>query len=122
MFADLADGVDPLTLIGPTTSIPRYDRFEWRRTLDPTFDHGNHEITVVAVEQSGNTNVLRENVFIDLCDADINKDGLLNFFDVSGFIAAYNAQDPAADLAAPFGTFNFFDVSAYISLYNAGCP
>ena len=57
-----------------------------------------------------------------VCDADFDGNGLLNFFDVSGFIAAYNAQDPAADLAAPFGVFNFFDISAYIALYNAGCP
>jgi hypothetical protein len=56
------------------------------------------------------------------CQADIDGNGVLNFFDVSGFIAAYNAQDASADLAAPFGVFNFFDISAYISLYNAGCP
>ena len=48
--------------------------------------------------------------------------GTLNFFDVSAFIAAYNAQDSSADLAEPIGTFNFFDVSAYIAAYNAGCP
>jgi hypothetical protein len=48
--------------------------------------------------------------------------GVLNFFDVSAFIAAFNAQNPDADLAAPLGTFNFFDVSAFIALYNAGCP
>tara|TARA_R110000782_G_scaffold45706_5_gene101284 strand:+ start:1296 stop:2645 length:1350 start_codon:yes stop_codon:yes gene_type:complete len=56
------------------------------------------------------------------CDADFDGNGVLNFFDVSGFIAAYNAQDAAADIAAPFGVFNFFDISAYIGLYNAGCP
>jgi hypothetical protein len=55
------------------------------------------------------------------CQADFDGNGLLNFFDVSAFIAAYNAADPAADLAAPFGTFNFFDISAFIALYNAGC-
>jgi hypothetical protein len=56
------------------------------------------------------------------CPADINADGLLNFFDVAAYIALYNASDPAADLAAPFGTLNFFDLAAYIALYNAGCP
>jgi hypothetical protein len=50
------------------------------------------------------------------------EDGQLNFFDVAAFIAAYNAQSPDADLAAPFGVLNFFDVAAYIALYNAGCP
>lgn len=56
------------------------------------------------------------------CVADVNGDGVVNFFDVSGFIALYNAQDPRADLAAPFGVWNFFDVSAFIGAYNAGCP
>lgn len=48
--------------------------------------------------------------------------GTLNFFDVSAYIASYNAQDPAADLASPSGVWNFFDVSAFIAEYNAGCP
>jgi hypothetical protein len=56
------------------------------------------------------------------CPADIDGNGVLNFFDLSDFIAAYNAQDASADIAAPFGVFNFFDISAYISLYNTGCP
>lgn len=58
---------------------------------------------------------------INLCDVDLNCDGNLDFFDVSEFIAAYNAMDPRADFL-PDGEFNFFDVSIYISQYNAGCP
>lgn len=56
------------------------------------------------------------------CAADINGDGLVNFFDVSTFITLYNKQHPDADLAVPFGVFNFFDVAEYIAAYNAGCP
>jgi len=56
------------------------------------------------------------------CLADFNNDGNVNFFDISTFIAAYNSQNPSADIAAPFGTFNFFDIAAFISAYNAGCP
>lgn len=48
--------------------------------------------------------------------------GVLNFFDLSAYLALYNTQDPAADLAAPYGVFNFFDLSAYLAAYNAGCP
>ena len=48
--------------------------------------------------------------------------GILNFFDLSAFIAAFNAMDPAADVAPPSGVFNFFDVAEYIALFNAGCP
>lgn len=57
------------------------------------------------------------------CPADLAPPfGELNFFDVSAFLSAYNAQDPVADFAAPSGVFNFFDVSAFLSAYNAGCP
>lgn len=47
--------------------------------------------------------------------------GLLNFFDLTAFIAQFNAQEISADLAEPVGVFNFFDVNAYLDLYNAGC-
>jgi|GEM_PF-3064009 len=63
------------------------------------------------------------------CPADFappgNPDGVLNFFDISAFIGAFTAMDPAADFAPPGnpdGVFNFFDVSAYIAAFNAGCP
>jgi hypothetical protein len=45
----------------------------------------------------------------------------LDFFDVSAFINAYNAQDPMADFDNN-GTFDFFDVSAFINSYSDGCP
>jgi endonuclease/exonuclease/phosphatase family metal-dependent hydrolase len=47
---------------------------------------------------------------------------VLNFFDVAGYLALYNAGDDAADLASPAGVLNFFDLSAYLAGYNAGCP
>ncbi len=56
------------------------------------------------------------------CLADFNNDGSVNFFDISAFIAAFNAQEPAADIAAPFGVWNFFDISAFVGAYNQGCP
>ena len=55
------------------------------------------------------------------CAADITRDGLLNFFDVAGFMSQYSSQDPAADLNSD-GVLNFFDISGYIALFNAGCP
>ncbi len=57
----------------------------------------------------------------DTCPADINGDGALDFFDVSAFLSAYNAQDPAADFNGD-GMFSFFDVSAFLNAFNAGCP
>ncbi len=56
------------------------------------------------------------------CLADFNGDGAVNFFDISAFIAAFNAQNPSADIAAPFGVWNFFDISSFMAAYNAGCP
>ncbi len=61
-------------------------------------------------------------VVTEACPADFDGNGVLNFFDFSAFITAYNSQSSQADLAPPFGVWNFFDVSAFISQYNAGCP
>ncbi len=55
------------------------------------------------------------------CPPDINDDGTLNFFDISAFLTAFNAQDPVADFNDD-GTFNFFDISAFLSAFSAGCP
>lgn len=47
--------------------------------------------------------------------------GELNFFDVSAFLSAYNAQDSSADINGD-GVFNFFDVSEFLTQFSAGCP
>ena len=60
-------------------------------------------------------------VMVMTCSADLNGDGALNFFDVSAFLSAFAAQDPAADFTND-GAFNFFDVSAFLSAFGAGCP
>ncbi len=55
------------------------------------------------------------------CVADITGDGVLDFFDVSAFLKAFNASDPVADFTGD-GTLDFFDVSSFLNAYNAGCP
>jgi hypothetical protein len=55
------------------------------------------------------------------CQADLTGDGVLNFFDISAFLNAYNTMDPIADFDGN-GIFNFFDVSAFLNAFNAGCP
>lgn len=55
------------------------------------------------------------------CSADLTGDGVLDFFDVSAFLNAYNAGDPSADLTGD-GVMDFFDVSAFLNAFNAGCP
>jgi hypothetical protein len=46
--------------------------------------------------------------------------GVLNFFDISQFLARFAAQDPRADLNND-GIHNFFDVSILLQLYSNGC-
>ncbi|MHA7814808.1 MAG: GC-type dockerin domain-anchored protein [Phycisphaerales bacterium] len=55
------------------------------------------------------------------CTPDLTGDGVLDFFDVSAFLSAYSAQDPAADFTGD-GQFDFFDVSAFLNAFSAGCP
>ncbi len=70
---------------------------------------------------------------VDVCRPDFagnpdgSPDGLLNFIDVSAFLAAFSAMDPAADFAgnpdgSPDGLFNFIDVSAFLAEFAEGCP
>jgi FG-GAP repeat len=54
------------------------------------------------------------------CPPDLNGDGILDFFDVVAFLAAFSAQSPIADWNQD-GVFNFFDVAAYLAAFSAGC-
>ncbi|MEZ6163798.1 MAG: GC-type dockerin domain-anchored protein [Phycisphaerales bacterium] len=61
-----------------------------------------------------------------VCDTDCPADlappfGTLDFFDVSVFLNAFNANGPAADFNGD-GTLDFFDVSAFLVAYQSGCP
>lgn len=55
------------------------------------------------------------------CVPDFTGDGVLDFFDVQAFLAAFAAHDPSADLATD-GLFNFFDVQSFLQAFAAGCP
>jgi len=54
------------------------------------------------------------------CPGDVNSDGVLNFFDVQAFLAAFSANDPAADFNNDT-EFNFFDVQAFLAAFAEGC-
>jgi len=56
-----------------------------------------------------------------ICVADFTGDGVLNFFDVSAFLGAFDAQDQIADLNDD-GLYNFFDVSDFLGAFADGCP
>lgn len=55
------------------------------------------------------------------CLADWNDDGVLDFFDVVGYLGDFADELPAADLTND-GQFTFFDVSTYLASFSAGCP
>jgi len=55
------------------------------------------------------------------CIADFNQDGQLNPFDFLAFQTAFSNEDPAADLAPPFGEFDVFDFLAFQSAFGSGC-
>ncbi len=54
------------------------------------------------------------------CSVDLVFDGVLNFFDVSAFIAFFQAGNPVADFNND-GNFDFFDVSAFVVAFGRGC-
>ena len=81
-------------------------------------DLGDGSIVEAAIDD---VRILGVSCAADTCPADLTGDGVLDFFDVSAFLSAYNAQDPAADFTGD-GSFDFFDVSAFLNAFNAGCP
>ena len=93
-------------------------------------DDGAHEISVEVIdptpwvrEETIRNSFLTEmrTFTVDACvaAADLNGDGDLDFFDVSAFLTAFNAQDESADFNND-GQFNFFDVSAFLTSFNEG--
>ena len=120
-FLNLEPGQDPLTMLNSGSQALPFDRFTFNKTFNFDLNPGANTVTIVAIEDSGNTNILTATVTLNTCEADFTGDGVLNFFDVSAFLSLFNAQDDAADLNND-GQFNFFDVSTFLSFYSAGCP
>ena len=56
----------------------------------------------------------------DLCPADFNGDGFVDFFDYDTFVAAFEAGDPFADFNAD-GFSDFFDYDGYVEAFELGC-
>ena len=53
--------------------------------------------------------------------ADVNQDGVLDFFDVQLFLQSFDDMEPLADFALPLGTFDFFDVLVFLQAFANGC-
>ena len=121
LLRDVPDGVDPLTLIDVSTQVPPYDRFEYRRSLG-TFADGSHEITIVAIEPSGTSNVVTETITIgEPCEGDLDANGTIDFSDLNIFISAFQSGDPIGDLDGN-GSVGFEDLNLFIGFFSQGCP
>ncbi len=57
----------------------------------------------------------------DTCAADLNGDGVLDFFDFLAFQNLFAAGDPRADFDGS-GSLDFFDFLAFQDAFAAGCP
>lgn len=55
------------------------------------------------------------------CAADFNRDGMLDFFDVLGYLAAFSAGELRADFTCD-GLLDFFDVQEFLGDFSTGCP
>jgi murein tripeptide amidase MpaA len=72
-----------------------------------------------SIVEAGVDDLRIESVGCSSNPADLNNDGILDFFDVSQFLKAYNASDPIADFNGD-GIINFFDVSSFLGYFNQG--
>lgn len=81
----------------------------------------NGVIIVGAPSNAGNNSFSGSVYVYGFCLADFTNDGLLNFFDISAFLVAFNAHETIADLTDD-GFWNFFDISAYLTAFAEGCP
>ena len=96
--------------------------------IPATLTPGNYYIGTIVSEDSGLETATGNNSIADTmtitvleCPPDLTGDGVVNFFDVSAFLSAFNSMNPIADLNND-GLYNFFDVSAFLSAFSAGCP
>lgn len=123
---------------GPGSTMPNYDRLPYFVALDISdpsmisvaggytpaflpFPIAQHINGMMYLSESNYTIPVAIEFGCETCVADLNGDGVLDFFDVSAFLNAYNSADPLADLNDD-GILNFFDVSAFLNEYNNGCP
>ncbi len=72
-----------------------------------------------SIVEAGVDDVRLESVGCTINPADLNGDGVLNFFDVSLFLNAYSSGDLVADFNGD-GILSFFDVSSFLGYFNQG--
>ncbi len=55
------------------------------------------------------------------CPGDLTGDDMVDFLDISAFLAGFTNGDPISDLNGD-GEYDFIDVSALLTAFGAGCP
>ena len=55
------------------------------------------------------------------CPGDFNLDLILGLDDLTAFVLAFQATEPAADINAD-GTFDLADLSGFVASFLGGCP
>ncbi|MEK6701519.1 MAG: alpha-amylase family glycosyl hydrolase [Planctomycetota bacterium] len=125
LILDVPDGADPLlppysTL---TNACTRNDRFDWSKTL-VGFTHGWHTATLTVFEESNKGRIYTHDFFVDLCSADFNNDGAIDFFDYDEFVQCFEGGPCPPGQTADFdadGTVDFFDYDAFVADFESGC-
>ncbi len=79
------------------------------------------EVSAIDFNNVAGTQYVNLSATAQPCLADRNGDGVLDFFDVQNFLAAFSAQNPSADMNND-GLFDFFDVQFYLNIFSQGCP
>lgn len=90
---------------------------------DMTYDGARHEIILFGGSDA-NLTPLQDTWALRLvppCDADLNSDGSLDFFDVAAFLGLFSIEHPDADWNDD-GAFDFFDAMGYLQAFSVGCP
>jgi hypothetical protein len=83
---------------------------------------GSDELRFRVTTSGGASNVATVTIVYDsLCRADLNGDGVLDFFDFLEFQDLFAAGDPRADFDGS-GVLDFFDFLAFQNEFAAGCP
>lgn len=117
---NLADGIDPIEFGRTRPSAVQRNRFDWEFAF-LGLQHGINTVTVVAYEESDRGNAVTHEFFVNLCPADVNKDGIVSPTDFTAWINAFNTNAPECDQNDD-GSCTPTDFTAWINNYNAGCP
>lgn len=103
--------------------IPMAGNLEWARTMHGSFDLENVQSIELHVDTWGaGFTVWFDGLRFDppVCAGDYNADGVIDVFDVLGFLNSWSTHQSRADLTED-GLLDVFDVLRFLNLFSAGC-